>query len=256
MVNRSMPARPSDQPETKAQAAAQFLPSIESKSRTAAVLDALVHMIAAADLKIGDRIPPETLLGEQLGVGRSTIREALNRWEGLGLVKRRRGSGTYLTANIRPSRGLVPTTTKLEAEGLLRILEVRRTLEIEAVRRAAQYASTDQKIQMRKHFTRMVNLEATGTRWVVADRAFHGAIYDACGNLIFGRLIQDLDAAFHAAKFSNSPFDLPDFGRQSVKLHEPLCKAIEVGDQDTAVAAILDILSHVEGEVRQLSGAD
>ncbi len=129
--------------------AAKLLPKIERKSRTAEVLDALVQMIEAADLQIGDALPSETLLADQLGVGRSTIREALNRWEGLGLVRRRRGSGTYITANIKSSKGLGSTTTKLEAEGLLRILDVRRTLEKEVVQRAAQNISDGQIEKMR-----------------------------------------------------------------------------------------------------------
>ena len=59
-------------------AALKYLDRIETKSRGHAVLDALADMIERAGLKVGDRLPPEITLAEHLGVGRSTIREALN----------------------------------------------------------------------------------------------------------------------------------------------------------------------------------
>lgn len=244
---------PSDQTSQKA---ADFLKRITSRSRTAEVLDALVDMIDSANLKIGDRIPAETVLCEQLGVGRSTIREALNRWEGLGLVKRRRGSGTFLTANIRPARGLIPTTTKLEGEGLLRLVDVRRTLEIELVQRAAKNATDTQKQQIKACYARMKKLVNAGLNWRRADKDFHNAIYDASGNPIFGQVIVELDEAFHAAKFSNSPFDKPEFGHRSVLSHAVLCDAIIDNDPAAARDAICHIIDQVIAEIREVSGAE
>lgn len=233
--------------------AAKLLPKIERKSRTAEVLDALVHMIEGADLQVGDALPSETLLADQLGVGRSTIREALNRWEGLGLVRRRRGSGTYITATIKSSKGLGSTSTKLEAEGLLRILDVRRTLEKEVVRRAAENISDGQIEKMRIAYKKMERLVNEGLRWREADHEFHGVIYEASGNTMYGQVIRNVDDAFHASKVSNSPFEDPAFGFRSVPLHENLCDAIARRAADDAVAAITKILDLVEQEVRSVS---
>ncbi len=239
--------------QESSKSAAMLLPKIERKSRTAEVLDALVKMIEAADLQVGDTLPSETLLADQLGVGRSTIREALNRWEGLGLVRRRRGSGTYITANIKSSKGLGSTTTKLEAEGLLRILDVRRTLENEVVRRAAQNISDNQTEKMRAAYKKMERLVNEGMRWREADHEFHAVIYEASGNTMFGQVIRDVDDAFHASKVDNSPFEDPAFGFRSVPLHANLCEAIARRSADDAVTAIIEILDLVEREVRSVS---
>ncbi|HEY9011958.1 MAG TPA: GntR family transcriptional regulator [Devosia sp.] len=56
-----------------------FLEPLEPRTRNVAVLDALADMIERAGLKVGDKLPPEIALANALGVGRSTIREALNR---------------------------------------------------------------------------------------------------------------------------------------------------------------------------------
>jgi DNA-binding FadR family transcriptional regulator len=64
------------------------------------------------------------------------MREALKRLEGLGVIRRRRGDGTYLSARLPTSSGAVPVMVRLEGEALLRLLEVRRTLESEVCRKA------------------------------------------------------------------------------------------------------------------------
>src|SRR3954471_2340664 len=124
--------------------AVDYLERIDTTTRGVAVLDALADMIERAGLGVGDRIPPEITLAERLGVGRSTIREALNRWEGLGIIRRRRGAGTFLSARVPSSKGLVPTMIRLEGEALLRLLEVRRVLENDVVHKATLNASQSQ----------------------------------------------------------------------------------------------------------------
>jgi GntR family transcriptional repressor for pyruvate dehydrogenase complex len=236
--------------------AADYLSPILTKSRTEEVLDALVGMIEAADLKVGDKIPAETELCEQLGVGRTTIREALNRWEGLGLVRRRRGSGTFLIAHIRPSKGLIPTNTKLEGEGLLRLVDIRRTLEIESVQRAARYATKQQKEIIIAAYKKIIKLVEKDRPWMEADREFHDAIHLASGNPLYGQILAELDDAFHASKFKGSPFDNPKFGHRSVTLHAHLRDAIVEESPAKAKAAICGILDKVEEEIRELTGAN
>src|SRR3989338_9129840 len=170
-------------------------------------------MIERAGLEIGDRLPPEVSLAEQLGVGRSTIREALNRWEGLGLIRRRRGDGTYLSARVQATKGPVSTMLRLEGEALLRLIEVRRALEGAVVRLAAERATTRQKAE-------------------------------------FGQLLHNLDQAFERSQ--ESPFGRDEFGLRSFPLHRRLCDEIVANNPDGAFQAIHVILDSVEAEVRQI----
>ncbi|MCK0371068.1 GntR family transcriptional regulator, partial [Salmonella sp. L-S2618] len=71
-----------------------ILSPVQTSSRDDAVLNALVDFVASEGLKPGDRLPTERLLAEYLKVSRTTVREALTRWQELGLVERRQGSGT------------------------------------------------------------------------------------------------------------------------------------------------------------------
>lgn len=230
--------------------ALNYLEPLETRTRGVAVLDALADMIERAGLKIGDRLPPEISLASTLGVGRSTIREALNRWEGLGIIKRRRGDGTYLAARVQTSHGLVPTMVRLEGEALLRLIEVRRALEDDVVRKATINANPAQRKEISRLCDVLLVDVNSGRPWRKADAAFHGAIYDASGNPMFGQILSRLD---HALERSNeSPFGRDEFGLDSFPPHRELADAIVAADPVAACVAINKILDIVENDVRAI----
>jgi DNA-binding FadR family transcriptional regulator len=230
--------------------ALSYLEPLENRTRNVAVLDALAEMVERAGLKIGDRLPPEVSLAASLGVGRSTIREALNRWEGLGIIRRRRGDGTYLAAKVQTSRGLVPTMVRLEGEALLRLLEIRRTLENDVVRKATLHASPKQRAEIARLCDFLLVEVNAGRPWRKADHAFHGAIYDASGNPMYGQILTNLDHALERGDMS--PFNRDAFGLDSFPMHRDLADAIVAEDPAAAVAAINRILDSVEDEVRAI----
>jgi GntR family transcriptional regulator, transcriptional repressor for pyruvate dehydrogenase complex len=228
--------------------ALSYLEPLENRTRNVAVLDALADMVERAGLKIGDRLPPEISLAASLGVGRSTIREALNRWEGLGIIRRRRGDGTYLAAKVQTSRGLVPTMVRLEGEALLRLIEIRRTLENDVVRKATLNATAKQRAEIARLCDILLIEVNAGRPWRKADHAFHGAIYDASGNPMYGQILTNLDHALERGDMS--PFNRDAFGLESFPMHRDLADAIVAEDAELAVAAINRILDSVEDEVR------
>ena len=230
--------------------ALDYLERLEARTRGVAVLDALAGMIERAGLRVGDRLPPEVSLATALGVGRSTIREALNRWEGLGIIKRRRGDGTYLAARVQTSKGLVPTMIRLEGEALIRLIEVRRALEKDVVRKAAVNATAEQRAEISRLCDILIAEVDARRNWHEADHAFHGAIYEASGNPMFGQILHRLDDALERS--SESPFGRDDFGLDSFPPHRELADAIAATDPDAAVAVINRVLDLVEADVRAI----
>ena len=234
----------------KSELALQHLTPVAASEKGVAVQDALVAMIESAKLGIGDRLPPEVQMVHKLGVSRSTIREALNRWEGLGLIRRRRGDGTYLTARIPASHGPLSTMIQLEGEALLRLLEVRRVLETGVVRQAALLATPDQRKNISILCGKLLETVDAGLAYKEADWAFHSAINEATGNPLFGQLLTHLDHAFERSK--GSPFSHNGFGLASFPMHRDLSNAIVNADPDEAARAVNKIIDSVAAAVRSI----
>jgi len=65
-------------------------------------IDAITEMIDSGELKKGSQLPPEEDFAIQLGISRSTLREALGHLETRGYIARRQGVGTFVTTRTAP----------------------------------------------------------------------------------------------------------------------------------------------------------
>lgn len=228
---------------------ASWLRPIRPKGRDAAVLEALTGHIANAALKPGDRLPPERDLATLLGVSRATVREALKRWQGLGVVEMRKGSGTYLRTPIEPGSLHVPLTIAAHAENLILTLQVRRGLESEAAAVAAREATVEQIATIEAKLDAM---EAIHRRFGGAgqqDWEFHQAIYRAAGNPLLEQIVSQMHDAFHTL-FEN-PLRMPGFASRSFPLHRELFDAIRDRRPEAARELARRIIDITEEDVRE-----
>ena len=216
------------------------------------VIDDLVSLIAERGLGPGDRLPPELELARTLGVGRSKLREALAAWQRMGIVIRNKGAGTMLAAPISGRPLALPLSVSLEAESLLRTLAVRRPLEIEAVRLAADRSLPSDRDRIMARMLDLMGVHEAGEDWRAADHSFHGAIHDATANPLFGQLIGQLQRAF--AEVYEAPFGMPQLGAETIPLHRPLAEAVVAGDGATAAALMARILDQTEASARAVIG--
>ncbi|MET4101209.1 GntR family transcriptional regulator [Roseovarius sp. MBR-78] len=63
------------------------------------IVNELLEKVSVGDLKIGDRLAPETDLAKHYAVSRHTIRETMRCMQELGMIERRKGAGTYLISD-------------------------------------------------------------------------------------------------------------------------------------------------------------
>ena len=115
------------------------------------VIEQLRLRVSSGDLKVGDKIPSESVLVTELGVGRTTLREAVRVLEHAGLFEVRQGSGTYLRS-VSNSESFAP---RLRHARVLEVLDIRRALEIEITRMAAAYRTDAALVAMREALDRM-----------------------------------------------------------------------------------------------------
>ena len=81
-----------------------MLKSVPRQQVVDGVIAQLEAQIEAGAFAVGDRLPTEPELMAQLGVGRSTVREAVRALAHVGLVEVRQGAGTFVRAR-RPAAG-------------------------------------------------------------------------------------------------------------------------------------------------------
>jgi GntR family transcriptional regulator, transcriptional repressor for pyruvate dehydrogenase complex len=221
--------------------------------RVESVSRALLDYVGEARLQPGDRLPAERDLTRALAVGRSTVREVIRRFQTLGIVEARKGSGTYLRRVTSPDAIHVPLVIEAATlrDRLLLTLEVRRGLELEASAAAARRATADdvRRIEARLDAMEAVHREkGTSGR---EDLAFHLAIYDATGNPLFRQLLEGMREGFE--RFFAKPFERADFARRSFPFHRELFDAIRKGDEKKARKKTKQILAIVEEDIKAMA---
>ena len=142
--------------------------------------DLLLARIRAGEWPLGAKIPGENTLGPQLGVGRSTVREAIRRLAGQGVLATRQGSGVFVAAlDI-----VEDWSTSLQRADIDSVIEARIAIEVEAAALAAERRSpADLRAIMRAADERAAQRNRIEA-YVDADIAFHRAIIAGAHNSI------------------------------------------------------------------------
>jgi len=205
-------------------------------------VDEIRTRITAGDWPVGTRIPPEPALVDLLGVGRNTVREAVQSLVHAGLLERRQGSGTYVlsTSELAVSMGRHIADARQRD-----VIEVRRALEMEAARLAARRrTSTDAAALLDRRDERAAAYRSGDLdRMVVTDLDLHRTIVRTAANPVLATLYENLlDAIGENIRF-NFVTDTHGFDA-----HDGLVEAIVAGDDRAAVDETSQYLSALLGE--------
>ncbi|GIH29239.1 GntR family transcriptional regulator [Acrocarpospora phusangensis] len=203
------------------------------------VIDQLKEQITSGSWQLHGKIPTETVLAEQLGVGRNTVREAVRALTHAGLLDCRQGDGTYVRATSELSGAMA---RRLRAAEQLEILEVRRALEVEAARLAATRRTDADIVAMEKALARREQAWSGGDpdAFVEADLAFHVAIVQATHN----RVLIDLYADFSAALRTSIAAAGGTLEHNYIP-HDGIVRAIAAGDAAAAEHAGHACMEHI-----------
>jgi len=151
-----------------------------------AVFEQLLAQIRDGSLRPGDRLPGEYELMRQVGVGRSSVREAIRGLIALGLVETKPGRGAVVLEASADSAASSPIGGKggaaLKQWALLDMLEVRESLEGTAAQLAAERVS-EARLNAIARASRAVEAQASrAANYFRANLEFHLAIARASQN--------------------------------------------------------------------------
>ena len=144
----------------------------------------LLARIRDGEWALGHRLPGETTLAAQLGVGRSTLREAIRELAGRGVLDSRQGAGVFVTA--------VDATedwdSVLRRANIASVIEARIAIEAEAAALAAARRTVADLRALRRTLAGRSAAGQTVADHVDADMAFHRAVIVAGHNDVLTQL--------------------------------------------------------------------
>lgn len=213
--------------------------------RARATLAYLRRNITTGAWPVGERIPIEPELADEIGVGRSTVREAVRSLASIGMLETLPGRGTFV-------RSSTPTSTLLNEFlndfTLEEILSYRRALEVEAAQQAALHRTEEDVVALE----RTAEEELGCTRCPVLglggedsafDSRFHRLIFDSAKNRLLAALYsginEQLRTPAHRGRLANVAT-----GAEMERDHARVLDAIRRRDFIDAVHSMVEHVDH------------
>ncbi|WP_066947944.1 FadR/GntR family transcriptional regulator [Microtetraspora fusca] len=208
------------------------------------VLDRIEERIAAGGLTVGDRLPGERQLAEELRVSRSSVREALRALATLGVVSSQVGRGPDAGAVLtsRPDSALTELlrlNLSLSTLTMREVVDTRLMIEQWAAARAAGDGGA--ALGEMAEAVAAMDAAATPEEFVAHDIAFHMALAAASGNRLTSAIMRALrDAVRHYA--IDAVLRLGDTADLQAD-HRRILDAVRDRDAEAATAAVTEHLA-------------
>jgi GntR family transcriptional repressor for pyruvate dehydrogenase complex len=228
--------------------ARQFLTPVSRTTLTADICRKLANHLIRGDWQVGEKIPAERVLCQQLGVGRASLREALKALEIMGLIEIRLGDGTYVCRRsdffARPLLWAIASSGEAEAHELS---EARKLIEVELAGLAAVRATADELTLVKSYLDKMDQSGLDSKEFLNADIGFHLAIGQAGHNAILLNallLIRNL-----MQRWIGGALAVPGVQGQALQQHHRIFVALTQRDPQSSRAAMAahlqDMASHL-----------
>ena len=215
------------------------------------VIHGIRHLIRSEELKVGDPLPSEAAIGEQLGVSRAVVREAYRSMAALGLISVGNGRRARVSAvNEEVLALVIDHGVQTDQVSVQQILDVRRTIEMRTVGLAA-LRRTDKEAREIKQLAAAMRADfADADKVMEHDIAFHETIARASRNPMFALMV----GSFHVV--TRQTWRIGWMARQTdtdrhenVACHEAIAAAIDRGDRAGAEA---HMAAHFDDTVKVL----
>lgn len=215
------------------------------------IANQIKNLIMAGKLQPGDKLPPERSLAAALGVGRSSLREAINVLETMGFVEKRKRKGIFVRSISAPILSN-PLRTILEEDSgkLFQLYEIRKDIELASAYLAAQRRTEEDIDRLKGLLLKMTHNSVSNQIATADDIDFHLAIAQATQNVIRVHILKNIFELY--VEFIN--YVIATVTRKksetlkNLGLHQHVFKAIEAGDPGLARERMMQLFSWIEGK--------
>jgi GntR family transcriptional repressor for pyruvate dehydrogenase complex len=227
--------------------------SINKKKLADSVIEEIKRMIQSGELKEGDKLPNQNAFAAQLGVSRTSLREALSTLTRIGVIEQRPGYGTVFRSRIPAlfTDHLAPPLIS-DKQATIELIEARRFIEIGAAELSVKNASPEQINEMGlliKEMTRSLK-EGRIDDYIEQDVAFHFLIAKASHNRFLVNLFVTI-RGFMEQYMRESFHLLPWMLERSLKFHQNIYQAVKGGSHSKAVFQMKKHILDVQRAIQQ-----
>jgi DNA-binding FadR family transcriptional regulator len=218
---------------------------IQRHPLAAQTAEILLRRIQAGEWRLGHKLPGETTLAVQLGVGRSTVREAIRELAGKGVLETRQGAGVFVIAvDVAEDWEAV-----LKRVSIVAVIEARVAIEAEAARLAAHHRTPSDMRALRRALSRRDAGNQAVDDLVDADMALHRAVVAASHNDVLVELFDSFVPRIRSAMIDMLGLKpMADPGADD-DAHAELVEAIARRDVAAAAEASRAHLSSLKAEL-------
>ncbi|HVU14103.1 MAG TPA: FadR/GntR family transcriptional regulator [Phototrophicaceae bacterium] len=218
------------------------------------VVDQILDLIDEGRLKIGDQLPGERDLVNQLQVGRASVREALRILEAQGVIEVQPGKGTFIVGETIADgdEGIVQWFQQ-HVDEEFDFLEVRDALDRKAASLAAVRATDAEIAEMSSLIDEADAYLQSGDldKVVALDKQFHCAIAETSGNDMLCHLLVSIHEAMVNPR--RSLIRLKGRAAISQAQHRRIFEAIKQRDPEAAEAAVVAHNNSVREAIKSLT---
>ncbi|MFI0923706.1 FadR/GntR family transcriptional regulator [Streptomyces sp. NPDC021012] len=210
-------------------------------------IEKIKEMIVSGALQPGARLPNEADLADQLGLSRSSLREAVRALTAMRILVPRQGDGTYVSG-LEPHlllESLAFAADVSHGHTAGQLLEVRRLLEPQVTALAAGCLTDEQLKELRGILDRSAEEGIGIEAFVALDIEFHRAIADSVGNPVLSTLLGILSTHTQRLRIVRGTHHAPA-REQAHRDHEAIWRALSAGDAQLAAAASMVHVAAVE----------
>jgi len=222
------------------------------RSKSSIIAEQLLDMIRTGEFRVGQNLPPERIIAEQMGVSRPSVREAISALQIGGILETRPGDGTYVVRSPAADNGPNPAITVLEkGDSPYDILQARRAIEIGVIRLAIEVATDEDISALKKTCSERFEKGRNGNfeAYTMYGKNFHHTIAKATKNRVIINMMDRLLDAMQQPLWVNmrKAYYRGDPSRidQMIEVHNDIVNAIIERDVEKAVHALEADFDHV-----------
>ena len=224
---------------------------IDSSSVVERVIQQITKMVSLGRFKMGEKLPSEFELMDELKVSRNSLREAMKILSAMGIVEIRRGDGTYICTKVRPSIfDSVIYSMMIESSSDEEIVELRQLLDEDVLKLAIRNCTSAEIEHLQQMIVQMRQCFQQGelSQAAKVDYEFHMFLIECAKNSFLSRIVTGLYSLFAGSIEKNIRTE--DFFAMAADHHQEIVDCIASRDESRIPQVVANSLSSWRRNVR------